>query len=130
MAIKTRIEEKLSNYQEICELLFKRRHRANNIFNNDKQWKMFHPSDYLVSIDILKEKINLKLMPCITSPICYSGIWAGMDISFSDFENEEIFTEIMTEWKNSLLKKDIDKAKTEMSYEYKKYLDLKELFGD
>lgn len=127
---KITIKEKLDIYNDISNLIYQREHSASNIFNDDKQWKTFHPSDYIVSVNILKEKIKLELMPCITSTGYYSGIWGGMEISFSDFENEERFAEIVTEWKKSLLIKDIDKAKTEMSYEYKRYLELKELFGD
>lgn len=130
MAIKTRIEEKLSNYQEISEMIFKRSHTASDIFNDDKQWNMLHIANHMVYIDILKEGIKLELKPCATSTGYYSGVWSGLEISFSDFENDKKFEDIVTDWKNSLLKNDIEKAKSEKAYEYKRYLELKELFGD
>jgi len=127
---ENRIEEKIANYQEISEMIFKRSHTASDIFNDDKQWNMLHTANHMVSVLILKESIKFELKPCATSTGYSSGIWSDLEISFSDFENDKKFETIVTDWKNSLLKNDIEKAKSEKAYEYKRYLELKELFGD
>lgn len=127
---KMGFEEMLSIYENISALIFKRKSMASSIFNDDKQWNIFHSANHIVSVDILKENIKLELMPCAASTGYGCGVWGGLEISFSDFENDKRFETIVTDWKNSLLKNDIEKNKLEKGYEYKKYLELKELFGN
>lgn len=68
------------------------------------------------------KQISLKSNKCILP--------GTIEIPIMDLCVENAFIKRMVDWRDSLIATEVEMAKKEKSYDYQKFLDLKELFGE